>query len=39
MRTSIWRDGEFLTLVVLAALVIVVDRPGAPMPRERGQPS
>jgi quercetin dioxygenase-like cupin family protein len=27
MRTSIWRNGEFLTLVVLAALVIVGGSP------------
>jgi hypothetical protein len=29
MRTSIWRKGEFLTLVVLAALVIVGGSPGS----------
>jgi quercetin dioxygenase-like cupin family protein len=29
MRTSIWRNGEFLTPVVLAALVIVGGSPGS----------
>jgi hypothetical protein len=29
MRTSIWRKGEFLTLVALAALVIVGGSPGS----------